>query len=199
MDWDEHAAGWDDDPAVRAYASAAFDALDRELRLRGLSWRSLRVLDFGCGTGVLAEALAPRCREVVGLDLSAAMIAKLQDKITQNAWTHVHAVAGPLDASRRDDDAPFDLVVCSSVCAFLDDYPATVRALVSRLAPGGLFVQFDWERNDADADPFGLTTSEIDTALRQAGLESITVGMGFERDFEGQVMKPLMGVGIVPS
>ena len=32
------------------------------------------VLDIGCGTGALARHLAPRCKQVAGLDLSSRMI-----------------------------------------------------------------------------------------------------------------------------
>ena len=52
------------------------------------------------------------------------------------------------------------------MCGFLDDYPGTVQLLAELLRPGGIFVQWDWEREDADGD--GLSRGEIDDALLEA-------------------------------
>lgn len=64
--WAEAAPSWDTDPAVLTYAEAALASLRAAVALRP----DARVLDFGCGTGVLTERLAPRVREVVADDAS---------------------------------------------------------------------------------------------------------------------------------
>ena len=199
MEWDDHAATWDDDPAVRTYAEAAFEAVGRILGERGLELHGNRVLDFGCGTGLLTRALAPQAREVVGLDPAAKMVEVLQGKVESNEWSHVHTVATTLEDAIADGNphvaGPFDIIVASSVCAFLPDYPATLRRLASMLAPGGLFIQFDWELNPDDEEPYGLTRHQIQVALERAGLADIEVGMGFEKPMGEMSMKPIMGVG----
>lgn len=192
MSWDDEAAGWDDDPAVRTYAAAAFRSLNETLASRGVPWVGARVLDFGCGTGLLTAAMAEHAREVVGLDASVAMIDVLRAKAAPN----VRAVAGDLEALEL---GAFDLITCSSVCAFLPDYPATVAALVGRLVPGGLFVQWDWELDPDEEEPFGLSRDTIRQALLDAGLEGVEVNVGFEASFQGQTMAPLLGVGRKPS
>jgi len=61
------------DPAILAAATAEIvDWLDRE----GLLGAERDVLDLGCGIGRVAAALAPRCRSVLGLDVSAGMVAE---------------------------------------------------------------------------------------------------------------------------
>ena len=203
MSWDDHAEGWDDDPAVQAFASAAYEAVSQRVKKSGFALESSRVLDFGCGTGLLTRALATVCKEVVALDPSPKMIAVLRKHIATGGWEHVHAIEGTLDDalcdSARPLEAAFDLVVCSSVCAFLDDFPGTVQALSQLLRPGGMFIQFDWERDDTSAEPFGLTKPEITTALAGAGFADIVVGTGFERAIGDYVMKPLMGSGRRPD
>lgn len=192
MSWDDEAAGWDDDPAVRTYAGAAFRSLNETLASRDVPWAGARVLDFGCGTGLLTAAMAEHAREVIGLDASAAMIDVLRAKAVPN----VRAVAGDLEALEL---GAFDLITCSSVCAFLTDYPATVAALVGRLVPGGLFVQWDWELDPDAEEPFGLSHDTIRQALLDAGLQHVVVDVGFEASFQGQTMAPLRGVGRKPS
>ena len=189
--WADYAPGWDDDPAARSYSAAAYRSLIDLLTERGRSVGGMTVCDFGCGTGLLTEQLVDEAESIDAVDASTAMLDVLTAKIADRGWTTV----------RTATDIPsghgtHDLVVCSSVCGFLDDYPGTVQLLAELLRPGGIFVQWDWEREDADGD--GLSRGEIDDALTAAGLEHIHVGTAFELPFGDEVMRPLFGVGRKP-
>ena len=189
--WAEYAPGWDDDPGAQAYSAAAYRSLIEMLTARGYSVTGMRVLDFGAGTGLLTEQLVDDVESVDAVDASPAMLEMLDAKITDRGWTNV----------RTGRDLPtgtgtHDLVVCSSVCGFLDDYPGTVARLAQLLRPGGLFVQWDWEREVADGD--GLRREEITDAVTAVGFESIHVDTAFELPFEGEVMRPLIGIGQRP-
>jgi SAM-dependent methyltransferase len=93
----------------------------------------------------------------------------------------------------------YDLIVCSSVLAFVDDYQAEVEALFGHLAPGGLFVQWDWEAEAGQEEPGGLAATEIRRTLEHVGLDSVGVGVGFEISVDGHTMQPIMGSGTRPS
>ncbi len=196
MSWDDEAPTWDENVAVRAYSKAAFASLEQLCAERGLALAGARVLDFGCGTGLLTEAVARTAREVVAIDISPAMIEVLRGKIRERGLGNIEAVVGELAELGSEQglgEGSFDLVTCSSVCAFLEDYPAAVSLLAAKLKPGGLFVQWDWELNPEDEEPFGLTAAGIQAALEAAGLGEITVDIGFSEPFEGAVMEPLRG------
>ena len=189
-EWDEYAADWDTDEAARRYSEAAFTALVERLSARSLSLEGARVIDFGCGTGLLTERLIAAGAQVDAVDTSPAMLAVLDAKIIERGWAGVRTsneLAGLT--------GPYDLVVCSSVCSFLDDYPATVQRLVADLRPGGLFVQWDWERTEGDETGSGLTRTEVAQALRAAGLGDVSVGIGFTAVVGEDTMSPLMGLG----
>ena len=124
-EWDEYAPSWDRDPGPRAYADAAFGSLLEVVRTSGLSLDAAEVLDFGCGTGLLTEHLVAAGASVLAVDTSPGMLDALTAKIDQHGWTTVDTAA-----ELPDHPARFDLIVCSSVCGFLDDYPATVAELV---------------------------------------------------------------------
>lgn len=189
-EWDEYAPDWDDDPAARAYSRAAFNSLTTTLDRYDLSVGALRVCDFGCGTGLLTEQLADAGATVFAIDTSPKMLAILDDKINRRGWQQVStSLALPAESQR------FDLIVASSVCSFLDDYPGTVVDLATRLDPGGLFVQWDWEADEANEDPHGLSREAVHTALSGADLSNVQVDVGFEVAFEDQMMRPLMGHG----
>jgi RimJ/RimL family protein N-acetyltransferase len=187
-EWDRYADGWDTDPATRAYASAAFASLGDVLRDRDIALDGARVIDFGCGTGLLTELLVAAGAAVEAVDTSPAMLDVVEAKIVANGWTGVTTGSRPVTGG-----AAADLVVCSSVCSFLDDYPAAVADLTGHLRAGGLFVQWDWERAGDEAG--GLTRTEIRRALTGAGLVGVTVGPAFSIAVDDQIMAPLMGHG----
>ena len=191
--WNEHADGWDANPAVKHYADQAFASLDARLGITAAGWASGRVLDFGCGTGLLAGKIAPNVHEVIAVDSSDRMIAVLKNKGIRN----ITAVHGdildhdfPLDPRAFAD---FDLVYASSVCSFLPDYPNAVAALARMLRPGGDFVQWDWLASGSDG--FGLSEAEIRRALGAAQLHDIRVEPAFEIEAEGAALPVLVGTG----
>lgn len=192
-DWDEHAEAWDADPGPRAYADAAHLSLRGVLEARGSTLAGARVCDFGCGTGLMTERLADLVASIDAVDTSPAMLEQLASKVRDRGWQHVHP-SGDLPSG----SATYDLVVCSSVCSFLDDYPGTVQQLVDRLAPGGVLVQWDWERDEADPVGHGLTRAEIRDALGAAGLVAVEVETAFEVAVDDQVMRPVVGSGQRP-
>ncbi len=190
-EWDDYAEGWDDDVAVQAYAEAAFGMLLNVLARHGISLQGAEVLDFGCGTGTLTERVAAHGAVVQAVDTSTAMLGVLEDKVANAGLSGVStSLVIPAASS-------FDFVLCSSVCAFLDDYPGTVRELVSLLRPGGIFIQWDWEWKEDDAEPFGLSRSVIRATLTEVGLGDVVVDTAFSVSIEGHEMAPVIGHGVL--
>lgn len=193
-DWNDYADGWDGNSDVRNYADQAFAALDAITGITGGGWQDKRVLDFGCGTGLLSEKLAPHVKEVVAVDTSDRMIAVLQDKALPNVRA-LHADI--LDASVREAAGGLkgiDLICASSVCSFLPDYSGAVAVLAGLLNRGGMFVQWDWLASDEGGS--GLTERQVKDALRKAGLGAVKAGQVFTMEADGQAMPVLMGSGV---
>ncbi len=199
MSWDSYADDWDEDEGARAYSQAAFECLTRLCAERSVPFGRARTCDFGCGTWLLTEKLAPVCAVVIALDTSNRMIDRLRRKIDRLGLTNVHTTTEAIEYAARHNTAlfgsPFDVVVCSSVCAFLDDYAGTVGTLVRLLRPGGLFVQWDWELDPHAQEPFGLTREQVKATLSGSGLEAIQVTTAFEVSMGDKTVRPLMGVG----
>jgi ubiquinone/menaquinone biosynthesis C-methylase UbiE len=129
-----------------------------------------RALDLGTGTGAGALAIATRFSdaEVVGVDLSTAMVAEARRKVPAELATRVRYEVG--DASRLPyDDGAFDLVALANMIPFFAE-------LARVTAPGGWAVfSFSagpetpiWvppERLRAELEPLGFS----DFADFQAG------------------------------
>ncbi|MEE9385802.1 MAG: amino acid adenylation domain-containing protein [Nannocystaceae bacterium] len=99
-----------------------------------------RVLEIGCGTGLILFRLAPDCERYVGLDLSPEAIKGLQGQLRGTSFEHrvelATGAAHELDAL----EGPFDTIIINSVIQFFpdSDYLAKVLdAVVARMPDGG--------------------------------------------------------------
>lgn len=171
--WDEYAGEWDTTPDAIAYAEKAFQCLANVARIEGRA-----VFDFGCGTGLLTERIAPFAEFVVALDTSQKMIDVLAAKDLPNVASIRGTVVEWLSSESRRHADRFDLVVASSVCAFVPDYVETLRQLRSILRAGGTYVQWDWLSSGETSGP-GFTEAQVFDALKEAGFRRIAVSTAF--------------------
>lgn len=98
--------------------------------------KNARILDFGCGPGIIALSLAERGYNVVGLDGSTGMITKAQASTRKKGLPN--AEFRLMDAANLQlESEAFDAVVCSSVLEYVPDDIGLVRKLAGSLKPGG--------------------------------------------------------------
>ena len=93
-----------------------------------------RVLDIACGQGRMSRYLARRGADVVGVDISAAMLDKAR-AIGPEDITYVHA-----DVTRHPawwDGRPFDGCTCELALMDIDDLAGTLSTVATVLRPGG--------------------------------------------------------------
>ncbi|MEM9564766.1 MAG: class I SAM-dependent methyltransferase [Actinomycetota bacterium] len=117
-----------------------------------------RVLDAGCGSGLLASALRAKGADVTGFDASPAMVGLARNRLGDGVRVHVADLAARLPF----DDAEFDDVIASLVLHYLRDWTAPLAELRRILRPGGrLLVSVNhpaiFKLANLDADYFALT------------------------------------------
>jgi predicted TPR repeat methyltransferase len=98
----------------------------------GAERRFPRALDLGCGTGLMGEAIRGRVDELVGVDLSPAMLAAAERKSIYDIL-----IAGDLVSFLALEERPFDLIVAADVFVYLDDLAPVLHCAARRIAVSG--------------------------------------------------------------
>ena len=88
-----------------------------------------RILELGCGTGLILQRLAPLASEAVGIDVSPGMIAKARER-------GLDVRVGSVTDLDLDDDS-FDLVYSFKVLAHVRDIERALSEAVRVTRPGG--------------------------------------------------------------
>ncbi|MBP0577857.1 methyltransferase domain-containing protein [Labrys sp. LIt4] len=132
-----------------------------------------RVLDLGCGTGLVAETFRSICRDIVGVDLSAAMLAKARAK---QIYRHLEqAEIG--DFLLRQDAGSVDLILAADVFIYFGDLDAVFRQAARVLAPGGRFA-FTVQSQDGPAA--FILNHDLRYAHSRQGIEGWAVAAGLQ-------------------
>jgi len=100
-----------------------------------------RILDVGCGTGVVARLLRERLgggASITGVDASAEMLAMARAVAPELDWREGNAMKLPFG------DASFELVLSQQMLQFVPDRAAALREIRRVLVPGGRFVAATW-------------------------------------------------------
>jgi SAM-dependent methyltransferase len=96
------------------------------------------MLDLACGHGRLVRELARRGAEVVGIDISAALLdkARAREQAEPLGITYLHSDAASPDALIGEI---FDGVACHFGLSDIDDLEGAVATVARVLQPGGFF------------------------------------------------------------
>src|SRR6185503_684389 len=108
--------------------------------------RSSRVLDVACGPGIVVEALARSAGEVVGCDITPAMLEKARARcagVTNTLFTPGRAEALPFE------NAAFDVVVSRSAVHHFPDPTAAFREMARVVRAGGRVITVDVQSAEA--------------------------------------------------
>ena len=107
------------------------DWIDGRVKLAGK-----RVLDVGCGGGILSESMAARGADVTGIDLGEAplAVARLHLKESGQRVDYRKIAAEEL---AREQPGRFDVVTCLEMLEHVPDPAATVAACAQLVKPGG--------------------------------------------------------------
>jgi predicted TPR repeat methyltransferase len=112
------------------------DAVQALMDAGGRPMHFAAMLDLGCGTGLGGTAFRPFVDQLVGVDLSPAMVAQASAKGLYDRLS-----AGSIEPFLADEigtGSRYDLVIAADVFVYVNDLAPIIRGVASVLAPDGL-------------------------------------------------------------
>ncbi|GAA4796381.1 methyltransferase domain-containing protein [Streptomyces sanyensis] len=134
--WAAHAEQFD--RSVHAYQGPFLDAAALH--------RGERVLDIGCGTGLVSRAAARLTAggEVLGVDLSRAMLEAAREEAAREGLDTVRHEQADAQTHPFPEGA-FDVALSRTGCMFFAGPVAAFRNIARALRPGGRLVLMVWQ------------------------------------------------------
>ena len=108
------------------------DWIDQQAHIAGK-----RVVDVGCGGGILAESMARRGANVLGIDLADRPLKVAQLHAMESGVANLDYRSVSAEALAAEQPSQFDVVTCMEMLEHVPDPSSVVRACAQMAKPGG--------------------------------------------------------------
>jgi 2-polyprenyl-6-hydroxyphenyl methylase/3-demethylubiquinone-9 3-methyltransferase len=126
---------WDPDSEFRPLHQInplRLDWIDRIVPLAGK-----RVVDIGCGGGILAESMARRGADVLGIDLAGKPLKVAQLHALESGVDHLDYREVAVEALAAERPQDFDVATCMEMLEHVPDPASVVASAATLVKPGG--------------------------------------------------------------
>jgi 2-polyprenyl-3-methyl-5-hydroxy-6-metoxy-1,4-benzoquinol methylase len=132
--WDRIAKQWD----------AGGNKLDEDsTNLIGKTRKHLKpsdiVLDYGCGTGTIANEIAAYVREIYGSDISPGMIEVAKRTAGERKIENIHYAQSTIYDEMYKNES-FDVITAFNILHLVEETPKVIQRINELLKPGGVFI-----------------------------------------------------------
>ena len=118
-----------------------------------------KVLDVGCGGGILTDAMARLGAQALGIDLAAKSLKVAQLHALEAQTPNVQYREVAVEALAAEQPASFDVVTCMEMLEHVPDPASIVRACAQLVKPGG-YVFFSTLNRNAKSFLFAIVGAE---------------------------------------
>jgi ubiquinone/menaquinone biosynthesis C-methylase UbiE len=191
-DFDTEAAQWDENPSRVKLAKDIFTAMHERTPLSA----SMRIMDFGCGTGLLTIQVAPLVGAVTGVDSSPGMLDILRAKIAKQNINNITASLVDLDKGDMLT-GDYDLIVSTMTLHHVRAISPLLKQFYNCLVPGGYICIADLDSDEGmfhgdnqGVFHYGFERPQIREALIESGFGNIHDSTAAE------VEKPVLNGGM---
>jgi 2-polyprenyl-6-hydroxyphenyl methylase/3-demethylubiquinone-9 3-methyltransferase len=108
------------------------DWIDRQARLAGK-----KVVDIGCGGGILSDSMARRGADVLGIDLASKALKVAQLHALEAGTPSIDYREVAAEALAEEMPGAFDVLTCMEMLEHVPDPASVVRACAALVKPGG--------------------------------------------------------------
>ncbi len=125
-----------------SFATSAYEAEKYGRSLAALEAHYVRGLEIGCSIGVFTERLAPRCDELIAIDISELALARARNRCEHLPQVSFERMTFPHEAPPPG----FDLITCCEVGYYWSDEDLTAarERIAASLVPDGDLLLVHW-------------------------------------------------------
>ncbi|MDN5053493.1 class I SAM-dependent methyltransferase [Aliarcobacter butzleri] len=186
--FDERAKDWDKKQTTLDKSDACINHLKEKIDFSNIK----NILDYGCGTGLIAFNLVEENNEVLGLDNSSGMIEEFNKKVKEKNLSNIKAKKHNI----LEEDLPknsFDLIVISMSLHHIEDIDMFFKKSFEALKNGGYICVNDLDKEDGSFHAkhnnegvyhFGFSKDELVETTKNIGFSdsSFDIVYIFERE-----------------
>ncbi|HEY3393361.1 MAG TPA: methyltransferase domain-containing protein [Lacipirellulaceae bacterium] len=169
------------------------DALRQTSETPAQGWR---IVDVGCGTGLVGAVLRPLANRLIGVDLSPGMLA-----LAQSRSIYDELVQADITEYLKGHEYSFDVLAAADVLTYVGDLDDFFHAAASSLRLGGLVVAL-LEALDGDgtyrlnlSGRFSHSSRYLRHAMESAGFRVDGIRQDSMRNESGRAVKTLVATG----
>jgi len=174
--FDQAAAGWDQQQRRVELASKIAAGISSTLPLH----QKMTALEYGCGTGLVGLALAPKLAQLTAVDTSSGMLEVLARKTKDEGITNVTPLR--LDLLQEPLTGSFDLIFCAMTLHHIKEAAQLLARFRDLLKDGGYLAVADLQAedgsfHDAGADGImhhGFHPEDLVTTVTALGLHEVS-------------------------
>lgn len=169
----DQAQDWDERPIPAQISASVGSILLQKLQLRP----SMRVLDFGAGTGLICAHVAPHVSKVYAVDISQSMLERLASK------PELQGKVEPIcqDILEKPLGKNVDLIMSAMAMHHVEDTDKLFESFAAHLQSGGLLALADLDREDGSFHPadapgvfhHGFEREGLGVLLEKHGFENV--------------------------
>lgn len=175
--FDEASKTWDLKPSSLAIAKACVENINKTIKLKD----NAKILDYGCGTGLVAFSLSNVTNEVIGMDNSAGMVEQFNKKALELNFSNIKAIKHNIE----NEDLPqneFDLITISMSLHHIKDTNMFIKKAYNALTTNGYLAINDLDKEDGTFHKkhnndgvfhFGFDKNELENMLINSGFKII--------------------------
>ncbi|QKE28836.1 SAM-dependent methyltransferase [Arcobacter acticola] len=175
--FDNVAKDWESKPSRVQIAKSSVDNIIEIVDLKP----DFKILDYGCGTGLVGFGLSNETNTVIGMDYSIGMVEKFNEKAQELGFTNISAIQHNIN----EQDLPqneFDLIAISMTLHHIKDTEMFIQKAKSSLKNGGYLCindlvsedgTFHEEHKNDGVEHFGYDENELCSLIKNNGFELI--------------------------
>jgi putative AdoMet-dependent methyltransferase len=141
----EKAQDWDKDEMKKQLSSAIGSEILKQIPVN----KSMKVMDFGAGTGLITYQIAPHVNKVVAVDISEAMLSQLMEKFSNQNNVEMccqNIIDEPINKT-------FDLIMSAMAMHHVEDTNKLIQRFSENATSGAMLALADLDSEDGSFHP----------------------------------------------